>query len=90
MMMAWDGEAGIARERDNSGGKRWRQALSSKTDRPRLRRGLPAFFAAPKGDLTLLLLFHQLGERLDRFRRQIDHHRPAQDREQPGWDFERA
>ena len=47
-------------------------------------------FCVPKSDLTFLLLFCQLGERLDRFGRQIDHHRPAQDREQPGWDFERA
>ena len=80
----------IARERGKSGAKRWRQAASSKTDRPRVGDGLPAFFAVPKSDLTFLLLFCQLGERLDRFGRQIDHHRPAQDREQPGWDFERA
>ena len=79
----------IARERGKSGAKRWRQALSSKTDRPHVHCGLPAFLRCPK-DLTFLLLFHQLGERLDRLGRQIDHHRSAQDREQPGWDFERA
>jgi hypothetical protein len=88
MMACW--WAVIAQERGKSGAKRWRQAASSKTDRPPCAVVCRRFFAVPKSDLTFLLLFCQLGERLDRFGRQIDHHRPAQDREQPGWDFERA